>query len=128
MLTLNQKELKKVLTLTALAGRLDELNRLEGYVPSAVISRRKSLLKSQVKELTNEKKKEEETVHIQINVTGEEPKVEKKEKSFSLNLKNILSGNFKEVKEEEDDDILVTIKNLLPAEQQTVIGKIVREL
>jgi len=113
---------------SAIAGRLDELNRLEGYVPSATISRRKSILKKQLANiLGKEESQEEKAVHIRIEIPEEE-KVEKKEKSFTLNLKKLLSGKFNEIEENDDDEILVAIKNLLPKEDREVYGKIVREL
>ena len=128
MLTLNQKQLKKVMDFSSIAGRLDELKRLEGYVPSSTIFRRKNILKKQLAEMIGkEETKEESAVHIRIELP-EEKKVEKKEKSFSLNLKNLLSGNFKEIEEEDDNDVLVAIKSLLPKEDREVIGKVVKEL
>lgn len=128
MITLNQKQLKKVMDFSSIAGRLDELKRLEGYVPSSTISRRKNILKKQLAEMIGkEETKEESTVNIRIEIP-EEKKVEKKEKSFSLNLKNLLSGNFKELEEEDDNDVLVAIKSLLPKEDREVIGKVVKEL
>ena len=128
MLTLNQKQLKKVMDFSSIAGRLDELKRLEGYVPSSTISRRKNILKKQLAEMIGkEETKEESTVNIRIEIP-EEKKVEKKEKSFSLNLKNLLSGNFKEIEEEDDNDVLVAIKSILPKEDREVFGTIVKEL
>lgn len=128
MITLNQKQLKKVMDFSSIAGRLDELKRLEGYVPSSTISRRKNILKKQLAEMIGkEETKEESTVNIRIELP-EEKKVEKKEKTFSLNLKNLLSGNFKELEEEDDNDVLVAIKSLLPKEDREVIGKVVKEL
>ena len=128
MITLNQKQLKKVMDFSSIAGRLDELKRLEGYVPSSTISRRKNILKKQLAEMMGkEETKEESTVNIRIEIP-EEKKVEKKEKSFSLNLKNLLSGNFKEIEEEDDNDVLVAIKSILPKEDREVFGTIVKEL
>jgi hypothetical protein len=128
MITLNQKQLKKVMDFSSIAGRLDELKRLEGYVPSSTISRRKNILKKQLAEMMGkEETKEESTVNIRIEIP-EEKKVEKKEKSFSLNLKNLLSGNFKEIEEEDDNDVLVAIKSILPKEDREVLGTIVKEL
>ena len=130
MITLSQKELKNLIELAAIAGRLDELNRLEGYVPSASISRRKGILKGQLTKLTGktEKRDDEQVVNIRIEVPTEERQVTRKEKSFAVNLKNILSGRFNEVETEEDDDALIVMKKLLPVEHQVVLGKIVREL
>ena len=128
MITLNQKQLKKVMDFSSIAGRLDELKRLEGYVPSSTISRRKNILKKQLAEMIGkEETKEESTVSIRIEIP-EEKKVEKKEKNFSLNLKNLLSGNFKEIEEEDDNDVLVAIKSILPKEDREVLGTIVKEL
>ena len=129
MLTLNQKQLKKVMDLSSIAGRLDELNRLEGYVPSSTISRRKNILKKQLAEMTDKKDEKDETsINIRIELPDESPKVEKKEKSFSLNLKKLLSGDFKGIEDEEEENVLVAIKSLLPKEDREVFGKVVREL
>ena len=125
MLTLNQKQLKKIMSISATAGRLDELNKLEGYVPSATISRRKSMLKKQLQELIGKEEKEEHVINIRIDVPEE--RTTKKEKSFAVSLKNILSGKFNEV-EEDDDETFVSFKELLPVEARTVIGKVVKEL
>lgn len=127
MITLNQKQFEKVAKLIAINARLDELNRLEGYVPSAAISRRKSILRKQVSELKGDKKEEEQTINIRIEVPAEEKQVTKKEKSYAVNLKNILGGKFNKV-EDDDDETLIILRNLLPVEHQEVLGKIVREL
>jgi hypothetical protein len=130
-MTLNQKQLKNLVELAATAGRLNELNRLEGYVPSAIISRRKSLLKKQLRELVGkeEKKEEQQTVKISINVPSvEETKVEPKEKSLLSTLKELLSGK-PEKKDDDDDNIVVILESLLPkAYEKAVIGKVVTEI
>lgn len=127
-MTLTQKQLKNVAEVSAIAGRLDELNKLEGYVPSALISRRKSILKGQLKELLGEtEKKEEKTVQIHIEIPEEGRKVKRESTNFSSTLKKLLTGNFNEV-EDDDDETLVVVKNLLPIESREVIGKVVREL
>lgn len=127
-MTLTQKQLKNVAEVSAIAGRLDELNKLEGYVPSALISRRKSILKGQLKELLGEtEKKEEKTVQIHIEIPEEGRKVKRESINFSSTLKKLLTGNFNEV-EDDDDETLVVVKNLLPIESREVIGKVVREL
>lgn len=127
MITLSQKKLKTLIGLAATAGRLDELNRLEGYVPSAVISRRKGILKKQIANAVGKKDEEERSIQIRIEVPEEE-KVTKKEKSFAVNLRNILGGNFSKVEEDDDDDVLVVMKSLLPPQNSAVLGKIVTEL
>ena len=127
MITLNQKQFEKIAKLVATGARLDELNRLEGYVPSAVISRRKNILRKQVAELKGDKKEEEQTINIRIEVPTEEKQVTKKEKSYAVTLKNILGGKFNEV-EDDDNETLVVLRGLLPVEHQEVIGKIIREL
>jgi hypothetical protein len=128
MITLNQKQLKAVMDLSATAGRLDELNRLEGYAPSATISKRKGILRKQLADMFDkEEPKEEKSVHIRIEIPEEEKKV-KKEESFSLNLKKLLSGKFNEIEKDEDNEVILAIKNLLPREDRAVFGKIVNEL
>lgn len=129
MLTLNQKQLKKIMDISAIAGRLDELNKLEGYVPSATISRRKGILKKQLANLVGTEKKEEDTViNIRIDTNALEGKVAKKEQSFATTIKNVLAGKFNEVENEDDDDTLVVLKSFLPVESHSVLGKVVREL
>ena len=129
MVTLNQKQLKRLIDLAAVAGRLDELNRIEGHVPSAFISRRKGILKRQLVDgIDEEKSQDEQTINIRIEVPTEEKRVAKKEKSLAINLKNILSGNFGKVEEDDDDDTFVVLSKLLPAEHRSVMGKIVKEL
>jgi len=130
MITLNQKQFKDVTKLVALAARLDELNRLEGYLPSALLSRRKGILKKQVETLEGKKDDEETSINIRIEVPGEGTKVAKKEKSFSLNLGNLLNRKFNEIElGDDDDDVFKVVKNLLPPRRRSgILGKVVTEL
>lgn len=128
MLTLNQKQLKKLMDITALAARLNELKKLEGYVPSGLIAKRKGIIKAQLTKLTGkESEKEETTVRIQIEIP-EEKVVSKKEKSFGDTIKNLLAGKFNEVKEDDEDDVLLVFKSLLPADSRPAYGKVVTEI
>jgi hypothetical protein len=126
-MTLNQKQLKKIMDVSAIAGRYDELNRLEGYVPSATISRRKSILKRQLVELLSEDKKEEKTVNIRIEIPEEKTEPKEKKSSLSFNLSSLLAGKYNEVVE-DNDEILVALRSLLPEDNRMSIGKIVKEL
>lgn len=128
MITISQKQLEKAAKLIAAGARLNELNRLEGYVPSALTSKRKAMLKALIAGLSGKKEKTEEQreVHIRIEVPEEKTQVVKKEKSFTLSLKDILAGKFNEV-EDNDDDTLTVLSGLLP-EAGITFGKIIREL
>jgi hypothetical protein len=125
MIELNQKQWKKVKETISIAGRYDELCKLEGYVPSAVIARRKGILRKQLEKLTGKAEKtetEEQVVNIKINIP--DTKVEKKEKSKKFTLKSLLSSSTNN----DDDEILASIDRILPGDERTIIGKIVNEL
>jgi hypothetical protein len=129
MITLNQKQLEKLTKAVAIAARLSEIERFEGYVSSSVTSTRKRTLKKQLAELTD-KETEERTVNIRIEIpeggVKKEEKEEKHKKSFSLNLKDLLAG--KSNKEEDDDETLVVLKSIIPQDLTGFYGKIVKEL
>lgn len=129
-MTLNQKQFKNAMKIVAAAARIDELNRLEGYVPSSTISRRKNALKKQVEEILGKEKKEETEINIRIELPEE--KVQKKENSVKFSLKNLLGGA-KELSLTEDDDdssdeLIAVVKGILPVEQRGILGKVVTEL
>jgi hypothetical protein len=127
-MTLNQKQLKQLVEISVTAGRLNELNRLEGYVPSATLSRRKSILKNQIRDLLGkeEKKAEEQKITINVDLSGAgETKTEKKEKSFLSTIKDLLS--VKEDKDDDNDEFVAVIQQLIP-ESKITIGKVVTEL
>jgi hypothetical protein len=127
MITLNQKQIEKLTKAVAIAARLSEIERFEGYVSSSVTSTRKRTLKKQLAALTEEEPVER-TVNIRIEIPEGEAKKEEKEekhnkKSFSFNLKDLLSG--KSNKEEDDDETLVVLRSIVP---QELVGRIVKEL
>lgn len=124
-MTLNQKQFEKLAKAIAISARLSEIERFEGYVSSSQLTARKRALKKQLAELVGEEEKEERTVSIRIEIPENEPKVEKKEKSYSFNLKDLLRGK---LNKEEDDETLVVLRQLVPEELRTVYGKIVKEL
>jgi hypothetical protein len=77
---LNQKDLKKVMTVANLAGRINELEKIEPYVPSGAVLKRKSDLKKQLREVLGKKEdKEEQVLNIKIELPDsiEEKKREK---------------------------------------------------
>jgi predicted PP-loop superfamily ATPase len=135
MVTLSKKQLETVAETVAIAARLDELKRLEGYVPSAMINRRKDLLKRQLRELKGKdvaEKEEEQTVNIKIDLSGAtDSKTVKKEKSFGKTLASILSGHSNNDDDDDDDNnVFAVIKKLLPRENGVIVkgGKIITEL
>jgi len=121
-------DLKKVVKVANLAGRLSELEGFKGYVGSERIARRRSILKSQLRELLGEEKEksEEQVVNIKINLPAEEVKPEKK-KSATFSLGNLLKGKFN-FDEEEDDELVHVISSILPEEDFLSVRKIVKEL
>jgi len=126
-MTLNQKQFEKLTKVVAIGARLSEIERFEGYVPSSQLSTRKRSLKKQLAELIGEDT-EERTVNIRIEIPEGEKKVEKEEKkSFTLKLADLLKGKFNKV-EDDDDEVVVALRKLIPEELHSVYGKIVREL
>lgn len=125
-MTLNQKQFEKLSKAIAIGARLSEIERFEGYVSSSQLTARKRALKKQLAELVGDEEKEERTVNIRIEIPENEPKVEKKEKSYSFNLKDLLRGKLN--KEDDEDETLVVLRQLVPEELRTVYGKIVKEL
>ena len=129
MITLNQKQFENAAKLIAASARLSELQRLEGFVPSALISRRKEMLKKQIAKLKGETDRPADEIHIRIEVPTEEKKAVKKEKTFSVNLGKLLSGRFNELEEDDDEELLVNLKGLFPEKRNNVVlGKVVTEL
>lgn len=126
MITLNQKQFQNALKASAIAGRLDELNRLEGYVPSSTISRRRNLLKKQAETLFGKETKEEQVLSIRIELPDEPKKEEKK--SFSLNLKELFTGKAFTNSFDEDEEIVSVIRKIIPTEHKAIVGRIVDEL
>ena len=131
MITLTNKQFNKLAKVIATAARLSEVKQFEGYVPSAVTSKRKRMLRAQLGKLTDQattKKDEETTVNIRVEIP-EGGKAEKKEKSFKLNVGNLLKGRFNEVEVDDDDDIMNIVKGLFPKEHNSILGgKVVTEL
>jgi hypothetical protein len=135
MVTLSKKQLETVAETVAIAARLDELKRLEGYVPSAMINRRKDLLKRQLRELKGKdvaEKEEEQTVNIKIDLSGvADTKTVKKEKSFGKTISDILNGRSNNDDDDDDDNnVFAVVKKLLPRENGVIVkgGKIITEL
>ena len=129
MITLTQKQFEKAVKKLMTAARLDEISRLEGYVPSALISKRKGILKKQLASFAGQKKEEETSINIRIEIPEEGNRIVKKEKSFAANLKNLISGNSYNINEDDDDEnVFSVIKSLMPKTSRQPLGKIVREL
>lgn len=123
---LNQKDLKEVMTIANVAGRINELERIEPYVSSGLIQKRKAELKRQLRKLIGEKENTEEQVvkiEIKANLPGEK-KEEKKKNSLTFNLKDLFKG----VKLEEEEPVVRVLRGLFPEEEVVSIGKIIREL
>lgn len=130
-MTINKKQLNNLVALALLAGRYSELENFEGYVPSSSLSRRKGILKKQIRTLVNglkSKEEQEETVvKFEIEIPElETKKSEKKEKSFRLSLKDLFRKS--SLIEEDDDDAFEIISKLVPEEETEIIGRVVREL
>lgn len=135
MITLSKKQFEAVVETVAIAARLDEIKRLDGYIPSAMLSRRKDLLRRQLQELKGTdaiEKEEEQVVNIKIDLSGvADTKTVKKEKSFGKTIASILNGRYNDDKDDDDDNhIFAVVKNLLPRENGVILreGKVVREL
>ena len=120
---LNQKDLKEVMTIANVAGRINELERIEPYVSSGLIQKRKAELKRQLRKLIGEKENIEEQVEIKTNLP-EEKKEEKKKNSLTFNLKDLFKG----AKLEEEEPVVMVLRGLFPEEEVVSIGKIIREL
>lgn len=123
---LNQKDLKEVMTIANVAGRINELERIEPYVSSGLIQKRKAELKRQLRKLIGEKENiEEQVVKIEIKTNlPEEKKEEKKKNSLTFNLKDLFKG----AKLEEEEPVVRVLRGLFPEEEVVSIGKIIREL
>jgi|GEM_PF-4524537 hypothetical protein len=130
-MTINKKQLTNLVSLALLAGRYKELENFEGYVPSSSLSRRKGILKKQIRSLNKSFRSNEEQEETVIKFEIEVPEVEtkrseKKEKSLRFNLKDLFKKDV--LLEEEDNDVFEIISKIVPEENNEVIGKIVREL
>lgn len=123
---LSKKDFQKLLQAAILAGRLNELDRIKGFVPSVEVSKRRSILKNQLRELTGEKKEKEEEATININIEIPGGEVKKDKKSLKFSLKDLLSP--KKEDEDYDDDVVKVIRGLWPEEDFKLVGKIITEL
>ena len=123
---LNQKDLKEIMTIANVAGRINELERIEPYVSSGLIQKRKAELKRQLRKLVGEKENtEEQVVKIEIKANlPEEKKEEKKKNLLTFNLKDLFKGT----KLEEEEPVVSVLRGLFPEEEVVSIGKIIREL
>lgn len=123
---LNQKDLKEIVTIANVTGRINELERIEPYVSSGLIQKRKAELKRQLRKLVGEKENtEEQVVKIEIKANlPEEKKEEKKKNLLTFNLKDLFKGT----KLEEEEPVVRVLRGLFPEEEVVSIGKIIREL
>lgn len=126
MVKINQKGLDKIVQIASLAGRYNELQRLEGQVPSSLITRRKTIIKSQLQELLKDKEEEKETtmnIRIEIPTETEKSKKEAKENCFSLSS---LLG--KKYANDESDEISIFLGDAFDGDTRGIIKKIVTEI
>lgn len=128
MVNLSQKEFNRLVEVVATAARLSEIQRWEGFVPSSALARRKRTLRAQLSKVSDKEEKEETTVNLRIEIP-EGKAVTKKEKSFAVNVGNILKGKFNEVNDDDEDNIFTIVKAILPKGYNSLLGgKIVTEL
>jgi len=121
---LNQKDFKKIAQALELAGRINELERLEPWVPSSHIIKRRSTLIKELKELVDVNDKEEKIIEIKVELPEQK---EKKKDPFTFNLCDLFK---KRVKDDDDDDesVIRVIRGLIPEENRITIGKIIEKL
>jgi len=127
---MTKKQFNKIAKILAIAARLDELQRLEGRIPSAILSRRRGILKKQLDKLTGESEENDTNIRIRISVPDETIE-SKKEKKLNFNLNKIIGGNFADVEFDDDNDndnVFSSIKKLLPNRRGRGLGKVVTEI
>lgn len=125
---INQKDLDKIVNIANLAGRYNELQRLDGRVASALTSRRKSIIKNQLAELLGDKKEKEteDIINIRIEIPNENEKSSKEKKETSFSLAKLLGKKFEE--DEGDDKIVVSFGDVFDEDTRGIIKKIVTEI
>ena len=125
---INQKDLDKIVNIANLAGRYNELQRLDGRVASALTSRRKSIIKNQLTELLGGKKEKEteDIINIRIEIPNENEKSSKETKETSFSLAKLLGKKFDE--DEGDDKIVVSFGDVFDEDTRGIIKKIVTEI
>ena len=134
-MTLTQKDLKNLVNVASLAGRLRELERVSPYVPSHLINKRKTEIRKKLNSLiTGESEKEEvqDKIHIKIELPETELKRERKS-LYKFNLRDLFSGkkspDFNDDNDYDDDRVITrVVRGFFPEEEIGAIGKIITEL
>ena len=132
MITLKSKQAKAIAEALLNTGRLEELKRFEGRIPSGEYRKRSSYLRDKIEsslDLFEEKKEEkaDEKLQIRVVVNGDDLKNTEKKKSVLTRLKEL---SFFEEDDEEQDTVSV-IKQLFSkrvVENNPIVGRIVDEL
>jgi len=125
----NENDLKKALELSALVGRLDELDRQKGSIKTTAIMARRAILERQIEGLLEKRNRKdddaEQNIQIQITLTQEELR-NAKEKNISFNdiFNKVTRKSSRRVSEESElFDILSSVIEERPEIFQYVVKR-----